>query len=203
MVAGLLVAAVVLVPSVAGAATRDQVRRPGPLRVLLVGDSNTVNYENIAAAALNAKGYQVTKNGFGATGLLDADLCKGRWAKEALNIIDPDVVIMEYIGAYGFAAPCNPNVQSESKAFYNQWRGSATTTQHVLTRHKARFYWVAMPPLLLDPYTRFTPQLNAIYRSLGPTIETWNTTAYTQPGGNHLTAQGFQMLSDRVVATVG
>jgi hypothetical protein len=201
----LVVAIVVATPGLAAAAkTREKVRRPGPLRVLLVGDSNTVYYQSAAANALKAKGYEVAASGVSQTGLMDAALCKGKWAKAAAPWLDPDVVVFEYVGNYGFTPKCFPKVQWESATWYKQWAKQAAKTQKPFTKRKARVLWVAMPPMLIAPWSRTVPRLNAIHRALGtPVVETWTSTAYSKPGEPHLTPAGYQLVADRVVAAIG
>jgi hypothetical protein len=206
LVAGVLVAAIVVAtPGLAAAAkTRAKVRRPGPLRVLLVGDSNTVGYQNAAANALAARGYQVVKAGVPLTGLMDTNYCKGRWAKPAAGFYDPDVVVFEYVGNYGYQPKCFEKVAWESATWYKQWAKQAAKMKKPFTKRKARILWVAMPPILVSPWSRTVPRLNAIHRTLGtPVVETWTSTTYSKAGEPHLTPSGYQALAERVVAAIG
>ena len=65
----------------AHAVNRERVRRPGPPRVLLMGDSITASYQDETETLLARRGYQVIKAGRGGTGLLDADHCTGQWQR--------------------------------------------------------------------------------------------------------------------------
>ena len=96
--AGLIALGVVVSAPVAGAASRADTRTAGPERVLLVGDSITINYQDVAAAELGARGYQVIRAGIAGASLLDADICGGAYAKDLLKMVDPDVVVFENNG---------------------------------------------------------------------------------------------------------
>lgn len=144
-------------------------RKPGPVRVLLVGDSITVNYQRAAASLLSLKGYQVTQAGFPGSGLLDSDICNGRHAQNLLQYADPDVVVFEYNGNYaiaGGAAACPPGVAVGSRDWYRQWKAAARLNQKILTSKGADFLWVLNPTVKSEPKRSMIPKINAIYREL-------------------------------------
>ena len=116
-------------PSVAEAA-KQKVRTPGPLRVLLVGDSLTGNYGPYAAAQLRLRGYQVTISSLGGSGLLDADKCHGRYAKRLLRTVEPDIVVYQNKGNYNLLTsagvpPCRPLLSYGTPKFYVRWEKAA------------------------------------------------------------------------------
>ena len=202
--------AIVVFAVPAGAAVdREKVRRAGPLRVLLVGDSITASYQDEAALALRAKGYEVLAFSKGSTGLLDATWCKGQYAL-MLESFDADVVVYENVGNY--AGPhCSPTTERESGGFYRQWRRSALRSERVLSRNGARFLWMLNPACAHDGYTEVVPRLNQIYGSLGTeTVDAWDafgSWTYNprlhDDQGLHLNQAGQQLMAATVVTAVG
>jgi lysophospholipase L1-like esterase len=195
----------------AGAADRVKVRRPGPLRVLLVGDSFTARYQDAAAEALRSKGYQVFPGGVEGTGLLDANQCRGRYAYALLTLVDPDVVVFTSVGNYIILPHCSPTVAYASKQFFRKWKTAARITQRALTRKAARFLWVLAPA---GRANTMVPRLNEIYRKIAGkragVIDAWTAfggatyqPALHEADGNHLNAAGSQRLAALVVAAVG
>jgi hypothetical protein len=152
----------------AQAANRAKVRRPGPLRALLVGDSITASYQDEAAALLEARGYQVSKSGLGGTGLLDVTQCRGDYAQALLTYTDPDIVVGEWVGNNGTTALpiCAPPAPFASAAWYRDWKKSARLTQKILMSRGARFLWVLAPAVSYPNRVSVIPRLNAIYRQV-------------------------------------
>ena len=190
-------------------------RRPGPLRVLLVGDSITMNYSGLAATALAAKGYEVIQFGVGGSSILDADACKGHRARILLNAFDPDVVVYQNTGNYH--RPCPPQVAYASKQFYRQWKAAARVNQRILISKGARFFWILNPAVRHPVVTPAVPQINAIFRAVGATkpanvklIDAWTpfggatfNPALHVADGIHLSPAGAQTMANLVVAAVG
>lgn len=204
-VGALVVAVVLVVADPAGAVDRAAIRRPGPLRVLLVGDSITYSYQDEAAAAFQAKGYQVFRFGVPSTGLLDRDWCHGQIAKDLLRGSDADVVVYENAGNY-LAPHCSDSVAWATPGFFKQWTRSAKLSQRILTRRGARFLWVSMPPVTRPGYDTVTPRLTWIYRTLGAgMVETWGRfdAAMHTSDGMHLSQAGQDRFAGRVVSVVG
>jgi lysophospholipase L1-like esterase len=221
LVALTLMLALVMVsaPSVAGA-TKQKIRRPGPLRVLLVGDSLTTNYGPVAAPRLRLLGYQVTIASTGGSGLLDADKCHGRYAKQLLKTVEPDVVVYQNKGNYNLLTPygvppCRPLLDYGTPPFYNRWERAARQSQKILSRYGARFIWVLNPSVALniDPGRQIVPHLNRIYSTLAPSggfVDAWTPfggatydPALHQPDGLHLSAAGSELMANLVVAAIG
>jgi lysophospholipase L1-like esterase len=200
-----LVATIALAASPAGA----KARTPGPLRIILVGDSITVSYQDEAAAALRAKGYEVTSAGIAKTGLLDASFCRGQFARAMLNL-EPDVVIYENIGNYAASPPCKL-VTYPSESFYKQWAASARRSQRILTRKGARFFWVLNPASANPGYAPIIPRINAIYAGLrASTLDAWSAFGGTQynaslhdSDGVHLNQAGQDRMAALITQAVG
>ena len=211
-VVGLVSLAVVAVCALpAGAATRT----PGPRRVLLVGDSITVSYQDEAAAMLRAKGYQVRLAGFPGRSLLDVNMCKASEAHYWSSSFDPDVVVYQAIGTYGLLTgggipPCLPSVTPGSVPFFRKWKSAANLNQRAFTA-RARFLWI------LNPQTapaKNTAALNTIYRDVAQgkagLIDGWTAFggATFDPqwriwDGVHLNQAGQTRLANLVVAAIG
>jgi lysophospholipase L1-like esterase len=201
--------------SPAGAAKRP----PGPLRVLLVGDSLTGNYGPVAAQRLRAKGYEATVVSVRGGGLLDADKCKGKYARKLVKAHRPDVVVYQSKGNYNLLGhvgvrPCRPQVAYGTADFYSRWQKAAAKNETALTKKGARFYWILNPSTdpRFDPSGFIIPELNRIYRKLRPfwVIDAWTPfggATYDpdlhQADGLHLNAAGSALMADLVVARIG
>jgi hypothetical protein len=218
VIVALLTASAALVgtvaPAPAGATTMAPDRQPGPLRVLLVGDSMTFNYEAAAKPLLAAEGYQVTLMGIAGSSLLDHGVCDGVFAKGLLKSYRPDIVVYEANGNYAnrvnAGVPvCQPAKPYGSAAWLRRWRNSAALSQRILTRRGAAFLWIEPPSVNSEPKADVLPELNAIYRGLGPTVDAW--TAFGGPtfdqslryDDQHLNQQGAAKLAHLVVTAIG
>jgi lysophospholipase L1-like esterase len=188
--------------------------------VLLVGDSITRDYSEVATPLLESKGYQVIYAGVPGRSILDSNECTGIGARLYLQLFDPDVVVMQYTGNYGLLAsggikPCEPVVQLATKPFFRQWKKAARINQAILTKRKARFLWILNPVVApqYDPTRTLVPGINDIYRKIskkkaGP-IDAWtafggsvlNQSLHTD--GLHLSASGKQRMANLVVGAVG
>jgi hypothetical protein len=214
VVGGIVALGIALAPP-AGAsidpADRAEARRPGPLRVVLVGDSITYNYQDEAAALLRPRGYQVFEIGVPGIGLLDRDFCNASWARLVRKMADPDIVVFESNGNYGvlpqFPA-CNPRKEYGSKPWLRRWRNAAINNQRQFTRRGAQMLWVEVPTVNFSPKREVVPMLNSIYREVGPTIDTWTpfgsevfdpTFHYDD---QHLNQEGADLMAEVVVEAI-
>ena len=205
-------------PSVVGAA-KQKVRTPGPPRVLLVGDSLTGNYGPVAASQLRLRGYQVTISSLRGSGLLDANKCHGRYAKQLLKTVEPDIVVYQNKGNYNLLTslgvlPCRPLLSYGTPDFYVRWERAARQTQKILTKYGARFIWVLNPSVRsdIDASGQIVPHLNRIYSKIAPPeglVDAWTSfggatydPALHQADGLHLNAAGSQLMANLVVAAV-
>jgi hypothetical protein len=205
--AGLMAVGTFVTPA---GAVKEVEREPGPLRVLLAGDSITVNYQRIAAAALRAKGYEVTLDGRPGTGLRDAWACRGQRA-EMLQPVNADVVIFQSSANYGVMYPTCLNTPYASPAFFRQWANEARRTQRLLSKNGARFHWLSSPNVESGIKRLTIPMVNNIYNDTAkfPTIDAW--TAFggatfdpdLHSDAAHLNGDGAQLMADLVVEAVG
>jgi lysophospholipase L1-like esterase len=195
-------------------------RKPGPLRVLLIGDSITGNYGPSAALRLRLKGYQVTIASTAGSGLLDENHCRAGYARAQRKLAKPDIVVMQSAGNYKVlerfgVASCPPDVKYGTPEFYARWEKAARKNQKVLSRRGTRFLWILNPVVApnIDPGRKIIPRLNEIYRRLAPPNGVAD--AYTafggatydpslrQPDGLHLNAAGASLMADVVVRAIG
>ncbi len=184
-----------------------KVREPhtGPLRVLLVGDSITVSYQDRVAQLL--PGMSVTGAGIGSTGLLDVDMCSGARAKNLIATYDPDVVVVEYVGNYARSGPVCATVTQASAGFYARWKASARRTGRRLAAKGARVLWTLIPTNARPVYTGMVGPLNAIYRTLGENVDAYTAfgaydPALHVPDGLHLSPAGVERMAQTVAARV-
>jgi lysophospholipase L1-like esterase len=199
----------------AAAATRTKVRKPGPPRVLLLGDSITAGYQDRAATALAALGYRVTKAGVGGRSLLDANMCRAGQAYIWADTVDPDIVVVQALGNYaqlvgGGMPACTPAVVPGTKPFFRRWRTAARLNQKVFTKRKARVLWI-LGPVTSPP--KLVPPLNDIYRRVAGTkaeiVDAWSNfggSTYNASlhiwDGVHLNETGSQRLANLVVTAI-
>lgn len=144
-------------------------RKPGPVRVLLVGDSLTVSYQSATATKLATSGYLVTRAGVAQSSILDRGVCDGAAARALLASADPDVVVFENNGNYGLRPginPCAPRVKPGSQAFYRQWMAAARRNQKILTSRNAKFLWVLSPSVSGAPKRPMIPKINSVYQRI-------------------------------------
>jgi lysophospholipase L1-like esterase len=210
------IVAIALFASTAGAATREQLRKPGPRRVLLIGDSITVNYQDATAALLDARGFLTIKAGVGASSLLDENRCKGALVRQMVAFVDPDVVVLQGSGNYANLTPgvgvCRPQVTYGSPAFFKLWTRASKVTQRRALRRKAQVLWVINPTVAFEPKRRAIPQINTIYRQVAGTkaglIDAW--TAFGGPvfdqslryDVQHLNAAGARRMAELIDAAI-
>jgi hypothetical protein len=147
VVAAVLVAAVI-VPVYFSVRSGGKLVLTGGKRVLLVGDSLTVQSAPVSSSRLEAKGYDVHVVAIPASGLLDTD--PGiNWPARFKNLVatfDPNTVVVEFIGNYGYFG-LRPGVVDGSPTFYRQWAGAAQNAENVLASRHAVVYWVVGPPV--------------------------------------------------------
>jgi hypothetical protein len=168
--AGLIVVTIVLLggAGTAGAVNRDKVRRPGPIRVLLMGDSVTYFSQNRVQPLLGPK-YQVITGAVAGQSLLDQNVCNGTWARSLVQLYDPDVIVVEYLGNYRNLQPfgvgsCVSTPYGSAK-FYKKWETSARMQQRSLRVKGGRVIWAQMPTTNFPPYYN-SLIFNAIYAKI-------------------------------------
>lgn len=207
--------------SPAGAVNRGNIRRPGPIRVLLIGDSLTAFYQDRVQPLLGP-GYQVLTGGVPGSSLLDADLCGGSRSQTLVNLYDPDIVVAEYVGNFGLLAaiggtPICPGVAGNGTTkWFNQWSASARKNQKILKSRGARMIWTLVPSSTTHNwagnYATAAPRLNAIYRKTAPKgtfVDLWTAfggatfnSAMHDPDGLHLSEAGYDQFAAMVAVAV-
>jgi hypothetical protein len=142
-------------------------RQPGPPRVALIGDSITGQYSPTVKAVLTPHGYRVGMFGYGGEGLLDAAWTDGRRIAEIVTSFDPDIVVLQSVGNFGFRPPADPSILANTPAFFSAWQRAAQLDTDLLTARGTRVYWIlnhATP----RPTTR---RINLIYRAIAATTQ--------------------------------
>ena len=175
-----VVALVAGVSTTAGAVNRGKVRKPGPTRVLLMGDSITASYSARVAELLGPT-YQVTGAGVGGTGLLDQGICEGIRAQNLVNAYDPDVVVVEYTGNYVTGRTqgppgCTPVVEWGSKTWLRQWKTAEKVNFKILRKRGARVIGALVPLPAIPLFATLAPKLNTITSAVarsGDTLDAW------------------------------
>jgi lysophospholipase L1-like esterase len=131
----------------------------------LLGDSITEQYSLGAVPTLLAQGYDVRARGIGGTGLLDANECRGQRATATLTQDDPDIVILQNIGNYGFNPACDPTMPFGTEAFYGAWHRAAQQVTDILRSRGGDVVWMLNPPVPAgSPWETSVLRFNDIYR---------------------------------------
>ena len=114
--------------------------------VAMMGDSLTAMSVGAVAAYLDFQGYSVQSGALAGSGLLDTQVDWLAHAREIVARSDPSVVVVEYVGNYGFLGE-RPGVGAHTPAFYAQWAAQAQQLEDILTSRNAKVYWVIGPPV--------------------------------------------------------
>jgi hypothetical protein len=141
-------------------------RRSGATRVLIVGDSLTYQSGLPGKAMFAAAGYDAFIDGVAGSGLLDADRADGTWLDPLVALLDPDIVVIEFVGNYRAETAVDPSVERGSPAFLTQWQAAAQRLVRHAAVRGAAVDWVLSPPMLTITPFAFEPFLNAGYRAL-------------------------------------
>ena len=157
----------------------------GPPRVALVGDSITSQYALTTKAALEQLGYAVIVHAKPGQGILDAAWCEGAQAQWVRDNFDPDVVVFENIGNFGWFDKCNPTVLRNSPEFFAGWRASAELHTSIFVEDGAAVWWILNPQVPPGALFDSIAGINQIYRDVaetGPNVELIDL--YTPFGGD-------------------
>jgi hypothetical protein len=139
--------------------------RSGGKKVLAVGDSLTFQSSTPLHDDLGQHGLDVSVMAIGGSGLLDT---KTNWPdrlRQAVASIDPDEVVVEFIGNYGLFGP-RPGVADGSPQFYQQWAEEAQRLEDILTSRHAVVYWVVGPPVRSPSGNEKVVNLSHVYENL-------------------------------------
>jgi hypothetical protein len=213
VVAGLVALAAFASPAGAAVdpADRAEFRKPGPLRVVLVGDSITYNYQFEAKRLLEARGYVVYPVAIGGLSLLDQTICNAAWAREVRKLADPDFVVFEVNGNYNSVralGACKPMKPYGSQPWLRRWRNAAINNQRQFTRRGAEMFWLEVPTVNFSPKREVIPMLNTIYRDVGETIDAWTPfgedvfESSLHSDDQHLNDAGADLMAELVVGEI-
>ncbi len=115
--------------------------------VVLMGDSLLAEAAGDITTSLEAQGDTVDASAaVPGAGLLDTGIS---WLSTARSLVakdDPDVVVVEYVGNYGYFGGIK-GVSVYTRAFYRRWAAAAQRLEDVLTSRGATVYWVIGPPV--------------------------------------------------------
>ncbi len=190
-------------------------RVQGPPRVALIGDSITGQYGIRAKQLLEHAGYAVLISYGGGEGLLDAAWCQAQWATWMANNYDPDFVVFENLGNFGWAPKCDPTVTRNSAEFFADWEASARLHSQVFTDRGVSVSWILNPQVPPGGLHDSIAGINAIYSTIAaddPLVDTIDL--YSPFGGDeagctmrapdctHLDDVGEQMFADEVNAAL-
>ncbi len=189
-------------------------RQPGPPRVAIMGDSIASGYTDYLKPVLEAKGYAVAEYAVPKTGLLDYNQCQGQLASSVVTSLDPDIVIIEDVGNYGYF-PCTPSLIVGSPPFFTAWQAAALATTAALRSNGASVYWVLGPGTPVDHYSVTIPGTNTIYQQIASTTpNVYAIDAWTPFGGKepdltlrasdalHLDMAGDQLITSVIVSAI-
>ncbi len=184
-------------------------RRPGPTRVLLVGDSIGDQYAMEAQDALADRGVEVSMWAVWGKGLLDADLRDGSWFASLVADVDPDVVVLENVGNYN--SPEFGDPVADSPEFYAAWDDAVRRDVAIFGSAGATVVVVKGPKSAAEPFASRTPVINALYDQVPGVVlvDGWAALGgevfdpdLHWADGVHLTEAGAARLADAVVATI-
>jgi Calx-beta domain len=188
-------------------------RVQGPPRIALIGDSITGQYALAAKRLLENAGYAVQVTYGGGEGLLDAAWCQGQWATWMATNYDPDFVVFENTGNFGFTPKCDPATTRNSPEFFVGWEASARLHGDIFTDRGAEVWWVLNPQVPPGAFHDSITGINAIYTTIaadGPLVGTIDLftpfggdgagCAFRAPDCTHLDEVGEQMFADVVSA---
>ncbi len=134
-------------------------------RVLCIGDSLTTGAAQAISDQLLAKGFDPEVHAIPGSGLLDTKL---NWIDQAHQLIaqlDPDTVVVEFIGDYGLLGE-RPGVASNSPQFFTEWAAAAQQLEDILTSRGAQVYWVLGPSVAQVVGEHELVSLDYIYQAL-------------------------------------
>jgi hypothetical protein len=113
--------------------------------VVLMGDSLSA-ISLVIVPYFRLLGYDLQPAALSGSGLLDTEVNWPAHARQLVEQYDPSVVVVEFIGDYGFLGE-RPSVGAHMPAFYEQWGQVAQQLEDILTSRGAKVYWVIGPPV--------------------------------------------------------
>ena len=190
-------------------------RWPGPPRVALAGDSVVAEFTDYLKPELEAEGYAVFENAAPGSGILDANECTGQEATAIVQNEDPDIVMMDNFGNYGFYPICNPAVIGMTPTFFADWKAAAINDTAIYTSKGASMYWLIGPDVSGPTWNTQIPINNTDYAQIaGDTPRVTAINSWTAFGANtpyatlraaddaHLNAAGNTLIASIVAKVI-
>ncbi len=133
--------------------------------VVLMGDSLSAISAPLIGPYFDLLGYDLRPATLSGSGLLDTEVDWPAHARALVAQDDPSVVVVEFIGDYGFLGT-RPGVAAHSPEFYAQWAAVAQQLEDILSSRGARVYWVLGPPVSNPVNEAAIVTLDRIYERL-------------------------------------
>jgi hypothetical protein len=132
---------------------------------VLMGDSLSAISAPVIGPYFSLLGYHLQPAVLSGSGLLDTQVNWPAHARQLVKQYDPCVVIVEFIGDYGFLGE-RPGVGAHTPAFYQQWGEVAQQLEDILTSRGAKVYWIIGPPVSNPVNEAAIVTLDRIYKNL-------------------------------------
>lgn len=191
-------------------------RRPGPPRLVLIGDSLMYQATPATEAVFRPRGWEVSGNAIPGSGLLltapgETVPAWERRSRELVEEVDPDVVIATFIGVY-FTQDGSDGPALGSEEMRKAWAASFRRVDAVLRSRGATVWWTLVPPIRDSPWREQALLVNDVARAEAPrrTIDAYNEfggdgpwdPTDRDPDGTHFDATGNARFAQLLVDTV-
>ena len=191
-------------------------RKPGPPRVVLIGDSLMYQASPATEAVFQARGWETSPNGVPGTGILltapgESVPAWEQRSAEILDDFDPDVVVLTFIGAHYTTDGSEPPPLA-GEEMREAWTAAFRRLDALLRSRGATVWWTLVPPIRDAPWRDQALLVNEITRAEAPerTIDAyeefggdgpWDPTD-RDPDGTHFDETGNQRFAELVADTV-
>lgn len=191
-------------------------RRPGPPRLVLIGDSLMYQATTAVDEAFAARGWDTIGNAIPGSGLLltAPGETVPAWEKRAPQILeeaDPDVIVLTFIGVY-FPTEGSEELALGSPEMREAWTKAFRRLDALLQARGASVWWTLVPPIREEPWREQALLVNEIARTEAPgrVIDAyeefggdgpWDPTD-RDPDGTHFDAAGNQRFAELIADTV-
>jgi hypothetical protein len=136
-----------------------------PSTVAIVGDSLSAESLPAIEAYLRLYNDHVVSVAQPGSGILDTEVDWPAHAESLISLSDPSVVVVEFIGDYGFLG-ARPGITSGSPAFFSAWARAAQQLEDILASRGATVYWVVGPVVANPTLQTIISHLDTIYAHL-------------------------------------
>jgi hypothetical protein len=157
--------ALALVLAVAAVGVPIGVLEAQPTTVAVVGDSLSAESLPAIRAFLSLYNDKLDAVAQPGSGILDTEVDWPAHARSLVEDDDPSIVVVEFIGDYGFLG-LRPGIAPDSPAFFAAWARAAQQLEDILAGRGARVYWVVGPPVAYPALQATISALDAIYAHL-------------------------------------